>query len=230
MSLTPTALDVEYPGLKPFLPSPAARRKSVTLSAITRDTGSTPVTLIRRGLVIALITAGTKWVDADDATANANTVASITSSIDVDGTWATETILITLNGGHQVTFAIVGSTAAALKIELDAVAVFAGNYTATVVGSAIRIDSLATGDDQLLHCQITTIAGFGVAGVGVDDFGAFGEFGITEEVVDMVGLAGADRDVNVTMVYADAGVFTDRITSLTTAAKRALLHKGYIFE
>ena len=231
MSLTPTAREINFPGRKPFINTIGAGRDEVTLDANTVDSGNTPTTVLRRGLVVAKKTGLNDWIDAADALANVNTVASLLSDIDVDGTWTGETITVTLNGGHFVSFAIVGATAAALKAELEAVAEFAANYTATVVGSAIRIDSRAKGADQLLEVTVTTIDAYGNgAGAAGSAFGAFGEFGITENVVDMIAIDGQAQPMNATIVKSNARVLTDRLTSLTNGARRALEFAGVKFE
>lgn len=231
MSLTPNAREINFPGRKPFIQTLGAGRDEVTLDANTVDVDNTPQTVLQRGLVVAKKTGLNDWIDAADALANVNTVASLLSAIDVDGTWTGETITVTLNGGHFVSFAIVGATAAALKAELEAVAEFAANYTATVVGSAIRIDSRATGADQLLSVTVTTIDAYGNgAGQPGTAFGAFGEFGITENVVDMIAIDGVAAPMNATIVKSSARVLTDRLTSLTNDARRALEFAGVKFE
>lgn len=232
MSLTPNAQEINFPGRKPFLDTRNAGRKEITMDAATVDSGNTPTSVLRRGLVVAKKTGLEDYIDADDVLANANLVASALSAIDVDGTWTGETITVHLNGGQElVSFAIVGATAAALKAELEAVAAFAANYTATVVGSAIRIDSRATGADQLLHADVTTIDAYGAgAGVGTDVFGSYGEFGITEEVVDMTSISGSTVAKNATIVYTNARVDLARVTSLTVEARRALEYNGFKFE
>ena len=231
MSLTPNAREIDFPGRKPFIDTLGAGRKEVTLDANTVDAGNVPTTVLRRGLVLAKKTGLQDWIDAADALANVNSPASLLSAIDVDGTWAGETITVTLNGGQQVSFAIVGATAAALKAELEAVAAFAANYTATVVGSAIRIDSRATGADQFLSVTVTTIDAFGNgAGEAGEAFGAYGEFGISEEVVDMLSITGSAVAKNMTIVTSRARVSTDRLESLTNDARRALEFAGIKFE
>jgi len=231
MSLTPRAAEIAYPGRKPFIDTIGATFTERTLAAATVDAGNTPTSVLRRGLVLAKKAAAEDWIDAADALANENGVAEALSTIDVDGTWTGETITLMLNDSHLVTIAsIVGNSAAALKGELEALPVFAANYTATVVGSAIQIDSRQKGGDVRLSAQLSTLDAFGGgAGVAVVFEGTWGEFGILVNVVSMPAIDGDAAEMNGSLVEGGGVVIETRLQGLTADIKKALQAKGMRF-
>lgn len=229
MSLTPAAQSVDYPGRKPFLNTNSARRKEVTLDAATVDSGNSPTTILRRGLVLAK-TSGGDWIDAADATANENEAATVDSLEPPDSDWTGKILTFILNDEESftVTLGTITDLNSAIA-DLNADLAFYANFIAEDDGSGnLRVKTRRKGADQYLSVAANLSTAYG--GVAVTDRGSYGEFGVLEEPVDMLDISGAAAAKNGLVVTHNATVDENRLTSLTEGARVALAANGFKLE
>lgn len=204
----------------------AGHYKAVTLDSTTVDSGSTPTTRLRPGLVVGKGT-GSKWYDAGDSAVTAGTRASVT------GTGATyagaETITLSFKGGPtiSVTTATASTTATGVVNNLNADAEFSAVLYAEVSGSNVKISSVEPGADQFFEV-LTAPAGWGLA-TGVNK-GTSGEFGVLTNYVDMLGPDGAVANM-IGVQVAQRGRFDETyLIGITSDAREYLLNRGSHFE
>ena len=233
MSLPVQQKAVTYPGQKPFIDTRNAIRKDVTLNSATVDSGNTPTTILRKGLVVGLETSAKTWIDASDALVNANLGATVSSLEAPDADWQSITITSTQSGGghySQVALGAADDTIAEVVIAMDADAnqnLFY-SHADSGAGDLLNITTLETGGDA--YISVTSSLATAFAAAGTTAFGSWGQFGIVDEVIDMLGIDGSVEAKHVNIITGNCVVDESKLTSLTDDAKRALAANGVVFE
>lgn len=210
----------------------------VTLDSTNADAGNTPTHRMRAGNIVILRTSTGRYVEADDANADALTPATVSAIETADAGWQSTTITTTIRGG--VSFDVVlgagDDTDAEVVTALNANAVFAANCIADESGGFVRIRTLEAGAEAQLHVNSTLATAYGANGIA--------DNGTDPDVRVMLELASL-QDKEGTAINADAntarkGHFDESalivggaVASLTDQnyieAKAVLLRRGSIF-
>lgn len=221
MSKTPTANIATRSERWPFLEHRAATLRAATLHADTIDASNTPTTQLRPGLVVAKRAADDKFIDAADASVQANAAAAARSLEAPDGDWSDEDITVTvpeLGLEVTVTLGTISGGVGDAVADLNADAAFAAHFVAS---ADTQLLITARRDDVAINVIAPALASaYGAAGVDAEP--TITEHGIlfTPAVDSMLGIDGAAEDRNVTILTANATVRESDLTAagLTNAA------------
>lgn len=105
MSIIPGATKSTYTERAAFGKTVAASRRSATIHEDTEDAGNSPVTQLRRGLIVGKDANG-KFIHAESGSVEAHTKSHVTSLEAPDGDWAGETVKVTVEGLGSVEYTV----------------------------------------------------------------------------------------------------------------------------
>jgi hypothetical protein len=221
MSLTPTANSATFDQQDPFIRTDEATIEELTLNAATRDSGATPTTQLRRGLVVGAAADGT-YYDGASANVVANVAAVVLSSEAPGAGWQSATITAAIPGiGFAATVALgaADDTIAEVVAALNADAAFASHFVAADSGAAdlVQITCLLTGHRILITSSLSTA--FGASGTA--DSGTLTKHGVLREPIrSILGPDDTGRSVNASVVVRNCTVKESLLTGLTEDARR----------
>lgn len=201
--------------------------QSVTLDSTNVDTG-TPTHRFRPGNVVGRRASTGRYVEANDANVDVAIPPSITSAGHTDGNG-----VIKLTGNHgtiSVTTTTGSGTEANNVTDLNANAVFAAHYVASVSGTDLKIEARGAGKEEWFYMHSDTMATAAFAeGVDNGSNGEDGLYGVTLEYADL-------KDDEGTAVHAEClvafkGHFdASNLINLTAQARAALKKQGAKFD
>lgn len=171
--------------------------ETVTIDGAARDSGSTPTTRLRGGLVLGRTSSG-KYIQSTSGSVVAGVPAYADSAEAPDGDWTTETFTITLDGVVIVNaYPMTGNNLSTVIAELNALAAFAGILTAKAQTTLLRIQCDLPGNHHLLVVSSLESA-FGAS--GTEGTGSEAKYRILKETVNVVNpLDGTDKDRSVSV-------------------------------
>lgn len=211
---------------------------SCLIKSTVTDSGSSPTTRIRRGLVIVLKTSDGLFYRADDAAAGAdrNGVASAVSLVALGAGSASKTFKYKYKGGAEatITMAAGDDTAAEVVTALNADTEFARNLIASQAANVLTIKTKKAGADE--YFEITDGTLNDQAGVDQDTFlnnttkfGTDADYRVVERMVDMLNPASgvvydAEAETSLAAYYDES-----QLLGLTAEARVVLSRRGAIF-
>lgn len=217
---------------EPFVDTRSAKRESVTLSASTVDSTNSPTTQLRRGLVVGYDAGTGYWIDAGDATVDADVQSYIDSAEAPYSGWQSTTLIITVPGEGTITHTWSGS----LANLSDAIADILNNPAGSLVtgsnnGSGLlRLTANKPGVRLSLTPSLATAYAAGANTENTNDTGALTNFGILEDPIpstlDNGGTAVAKR---ATIITRNAVVRRSKLLGLTTQALNYFLANNITF-
>lgn len=224
MVLNPAQTSAQLVENQPFIDIRNARHEAVTLNSATVDSGNTPTTQLRKGLVVGERSDGA-FIDAEDATVVGNTAASITSAEAVDSDWVSKTLTASIpSEGLTVTVTAGGSddTAAKYVTLLMADTNFAANFLAVALGSSLVITARRKGIRIEVSSNLST-----AFAANASSTGTMTKYGIlAASIPSMLGIADAATDHNASIITANAIVREANLLNLTAEARQYFAAKG----
>ena len=224
MVLNPAQTSAQLVENQPFIDIRNARHEAVTLQSATIDSTNTPTTQLRKGLVVGERSDGA-FIDAEDATVVANTVASITSAEAVDGDWVSKITTVSIPAeGLSVSITAGGSddTAAKYVTLLMADTVFEANFLAVALGSNLVISARRKGIRIEVSSTLATAFAASANSTGVQT-----KYGIlAASIPSMLGIADAATDHNASIITANAIVREANLLNLTASAREYFAATG----
>lgn len=207
-----------------YLAGPDAVLKSTVV-----DSGATPTTTIRKGCCVVKKTSDGLFYLADDASnGDRGTPPSKTSAGHTDGNGVIK--IVGNHGTISVTTTTGSGTEANNVTDLNANAIFAAHYVASVSGTDLKIEARNPGADEWFYVHTDTMATAAFTeGEANGVRGTDAEYYVTEEEVSMLDPdtgAVADRPV-----VCSAAAYYDESELLhkTPEALAALLRRGARF-
>lgn len=218
----------------------ADRDISVSINSGAADSGNSPTTVLRKGLVVGKLSGGT-WKEAQDASVVGPTGANITCTA---GTWnlsnaAGISLSILVNGVRVIASLTNGmftkpseATAAELVAALNNISYVEPDdlYTASTDGGAVKLTANAVGTGTLIQGRAggaNAILGFSATGAAN---GTWGEYGVLLDAHNTKDQN--DTAVTAPAVIAQVGKFDESnliAASLVPNARRALIANGSRF-
>lgn len=203
--------------------------EGIIVDSTNTDATNTPTTRIREGNVLVKRTSTGRYLEANDASGDRNTAASVTSAENPDGDWDASTITVKVNGIEitAVTLASSSSTAATVAAELNADTDFAAHCNAAVSGSDVVISTLRAGAD--MHLEVTSDLSTAFGTTANTGFGADADYVVLLQRVDVV------DHINGSAAHAGAraarvGYFDEsNLINLTAEARATLSRRGCLF-
>jgi hypothetical protein len=207
----------------------------VTVDSGVTDTGNGlgRSSILRPGFVVVKKTSTGRYVAADDATGDRCAAAKVTAAQTADGTWASKTITINVQGGPDqvVTLGAGDDTDAEV---VAAIMLQTTGVKATVVANRVTIQTEGAGRNRSLKVSSNLAAAFGAAdgvvALGTDaDYRVLGHEGHPEEYVDLLDKYGAAMHAPGVRNLL-AGFFSAAaLVKLTAEAQIVLGRNGSIF-
>lgn len=210
----------------PFIDARSAIKRGATLHADTVDVDNTPTTQLRPGLVVGERSDG-KFIDADDASVQAETAPAVDSLEAPDGGWTGAVVTASIPAlgiDVSVTLGTIANVGDAVT-DLNDDEGFSAHFVASA-DTVLVITARYLGVRMVVTSDFADAYGAG----GVASTGTQTEYGILFTRVDSTrDIDDTVRDKRATLVTANAKVDTSKLTSLTTAARRVLARNGIIF-
>jgi len=207
--------------------------KPITVKDTVRDTGNTPDTALRGGLVLVEETlgAGSPFIRADDPAAPKGDPATVSSVGVLGAALANQTVTFEVNHGLSVQVALSAGAvdAATAAAELNADDAFAADLFADDVAGVLRIRTIRGG--PFTHIKVTGPAGVFAAAPGTsqEDAGVFPEFVVLNDSISILDSDGQAADQIANGIASGGRFETVDLIGLTALAKAALEHKGCVF-
>ena len=205
---------------EPFIDTRNARREAVTLNSATVDSGNSPTTQLRKGLVVGRDSGTDTWYNASNAAVDANTPAFVDSDEAPDSDWDTTTTTL-VNDGKTYTFTYASVTNLADAIaELEADPEIANSFDFANDGSGnLRITSKEAGTRLSVSSDLASAYG-GVTVVSTDEFNAFGI--LEETIVSTLDINGTATKRRATVITRNAVVRGSLLLDMTDEARETL--------
>lgn len=209
---------------KPHVPGGAFTIKSTVV-----DSGSSPATLLRPGLVLVKKTSDSLYYLGDDAAADRSAAPSMTGAGHVDGNGA-----ISVIGNHgtiSVTTTTGAGTVANHVTDLNADAAFKAHYVASSSGGQLKILARGTGAEEWFYIDAASLATSGLAlGEANAVKGTDADYRVLEDYVDMLDQTGTAAD-SVASSNSTVGFYKEaNLVKLTADGRATLVRRGSQFE
>ena len=172
-------------------------RDAVIQDSSNSDSGASPTTSPRKGNVLTKRTSTGRYIEANDANADAADAAALTAdatnpgsaawdgTLTVSGHWGSVAVTLSSDDTDSAVVTAINAALAALNPEW-------GPCVATVSGSRVVITNRETGQGTWLKAVHGTVTGmFGTLAVGVSDQGANPEIVVIAEQRPLLDRAGA---------------------------------------
>lgn len=226
MSKTPAQNSVELVENQPFIDIRSARFEEVTIDSVARDDNNTPTTQLRKGLVLGESGSDAgKFVDAADATVQANAAAYIDSAEAPDGDWEGETITIEVEGEGVLASYTLGtnttvSNLATLIQDLEAEpGVNALVRIANNGSGAARFTALDQTARLIITCSLATAFDAAANAANTASPTVTKYVVLAETIRSILGIDDSAEDRNASVVSANAILSEDDLLSLTQDAR-----------
>ena len=198
----------------------------VVLDSSNTDSGSSPTSLFRPGNVIVKQASTGRFLEANDASGDANEPASVSASETADADWAGKTFTFTVDGGPSFTLTAGGSDDSDAEIVtlFNASGLFqAAGLVADESGSRVRVRTTSAGAHKTLKIESNLATAYGAS--GTEDSGADAEFLVCESHAKLTDENGTAAHCDVAASWAGDYVEANLI-NLTAAAKAVLIRRG----
>jgi len=229
MATVPGQISGELVTNEPFIEVRNAQAEDVTLNAATVDSGNSPTTQLRRGLVIGYDGGNLDFVGAAAAAVDAHVAAFADSAEAPDADWASETLTIELSGGftHTITLdaGITNLATAITDINTDA-ALGSVVVASDDGGGLLRLTPTNVTQTIAVSSSLATAYG----GVTVTGSPTLTKYGImSTPIPSTIGLTGAAEAQQVGMFTGRMVVDASLCFELTAAARIYFEANGVVF-
>jgi len=207
----------------------------ITVKSTVRDTGQTPDTALRGGMMLVEETLGSggPFIRADDPAAPKGDPATVLSVIVLAGELASQTPTFDINHGLTVGVLLSAgaNTAAQVAAELNADQAFNAELFADVDGGGfLRIRTIRGGPST--HIKATGPAGvFALApAVSAEDAGVFPKFAVLNQSISILEPDGTAADQTAEGIVSNGRFLEADLIGASALGKLALSRRSCLFE
>jgi len=231
MATVPGQISGELVTNEPFVEVRNAQAEDVTLDSATVDSGNSPTTQLRRGLVVGYDSANLNYVGAEAAAVDAHVAALADSAEAPDVNWQAQTLTITMSDGFTHTHTLGSNTTitnlATAITDINTDPVLASRVVASDDGGGLL---RLTATDVTATLAVSSSLATAYGGVTVTGQPTLNKYGImSTPIPSTIGLTGAAEAQQV-------GIFTGRMVvdaslcfELTAAARIFFEANGVVF-
>lgn len=235
--IIPQVQSLSVPGREVLIDSTDAQPGLTVIidGSVVTDAGSSPVSLLRPGLVICKKAANSKYYLSTDLTnATVSAQGTVSSGAAIGAGAISKTFIWQYKGGLSQTVTTGGSdnTAALVATALNGNANFAADLIASNAGSTLIITTKRAGADEWFIIGAGTLnnqdGGNLTFTSGANVIGANGEYYVLSEYVQLTDIKGAAAD-GIASTWRKGRFRTAQLIGLTADAQFVLRARGSVF-